>query len=210
MNTNIIKKSYLLLPMLFVAINPSFAKDRPIQLQVMTSTVGTGIHGGYHINDKFYVGLDHTSYDTKIDDDSSNSSVEVKLKFNTNILLARYAPFGNVFYLQAGLVNRSWDVDAVGTEEIGDSGVVARVDANVSFPSTALNVGVGWNWIAKFGLSGGFGVGIINGGAPEVDLSVNNNTISDADIKKEEDEFEDDLSAFSTFPYLHGFIGYNF
>jgi hypothetical protein len=208
-----VKYIFLLLVFVFV-LNSAYAgeRQRPIQLQLMNSITGFGFHAGYHLNDKFYFGLENTSISFDSDDDGgADSDVEVKLDFSTSSILARYAPFAGIFYLQAGIVQRSWDVEAKGSEKIGDSGREAEVKADISFPSNAFSVGVGWNWIAKFGLSGGVGFGLINGGAPTVDsLTVNDNTISQSDINKEKEEFEDDLSKFKNFPYVNGFIGFNF
>lgn len=196
-----------------LSMNGFAADKKPIQLQLLGSTVGSGISGGYHFNDIFYAGLDYTTFSLESSSTDESGTVTVELDFTTQIVLLRASPFSGSFYLQAGAVMRTWEVKGQGVSLVGDSGQSGIVDAKVTFPSPAYNVSLGWNWIAGFGLSGGIGFGAIMGGEPDVELSATAESgpaIPQDEIDKEEKEFKDDMAAYKTFPYIVGTIGWNF
>ena len=74
------------------------------------------------------------------------------------------------------------------TTEVADSGVTARILWKTTFPSTCLLYALRWNWIADFGLSGGFGFGRIAAEQPSVEIEITETPevqeVSDADIEK--------------------------
>lgn len=196
-----------------VSMNGFAADKKPIQLQLLGTTVGSGFSGGYHFNDIFFAGLDYSSISLESSSTDESGTVTVELDFVTQILLLRASPFSGSFYLQAGAVMRNWEVKGQGASLIGDSGQSGIVDAKVTFPSPAYNFSLGWNWIAGFGLSGGIGLGIIMGGEPDVELTATAESgppIPEEEVEKEEKEFKDEMAAYKTFPYIVGTIGWNF
>ena len=81
-----------------------------------------------------------------------------------------------------------WRENAAVTGEVGDSGVTARISYKTTFSSTGLLYGLGGNWIADFGLSGGFGFGRIATEPPSVEIEITETPegqeVSDADNEK--------------------------
>lgn len=191
----------------------SFADEKKsIQLQLLGSNIGSGAHLGYHLNDMFFVGADMSAISISSDEKDSSGTVTAELKFSTQVFMLRISPFSGAFYIQGGMVSRKWDLEATGVSQIGDSGESGTVTAEVKFPRSAANVGLGWNWISDFGLSGGLGLGTIMGGDPKVEMTVTDTTgtVTDSDIQEEEDQLKSDMKQFANVPYVHLQIGWNF
>ncbi|MGK5091424.1 hypothetical protein WDW89_05315 [Deltaproteobacteria bacterium TL4] len=211
--TSILNKALLIVFGIMLVSSSAYAEGKsPLQIQLAATTVGPGLHAGYHINDVIFLGLEATSTSISQSSTDAAGTVEATLDFSTQVVMLRVSPFKGSFFLQGGVVNRSWTVEASGTSLIGDSGEEGVLAVKVDFPSPAFNVGLGWNWIADFGLSGGLGFGVISGGNPTVDMEAAGvySVIPDEEIQKEEDDFADSMSAFATFPYVHINIGWNF
>ena len=195
------------------SISTAYAADKkPIQIQLGGNLIGTGLGVGYHVNDVVFIGLDYMTASMESESTDTSGTVKQELDFSTQIFLARISPFSGSFYFQAGLVSRNWEASATGVSQIGDSSGVGVVTAKATFPSTGYAFGLGWNWIADFGLSGGLGFGLISGGVPEADLSAvaTAGTFNQEDLDEEEKKFQKDMEVFSSFPYAGITIGWNF
>ena len=135
----------------------------------------------------------------------------IEIDANTQLLVLRLSPFSGAFYLTAGPAFVEWRENAAVTEEVVDSGVTARISYKTTFPSTGLLYALGWNWIADFGLSGGFGFGRIAAEPPSVEIEITEipegQEVSDADIEKHRQYL---IDANVTITYIVLAIGWNF
>ena len=187
---------------------------RPIQAQLMGALIlGNGVSVGYNLNDHLFLGGEYFSM--KLTSKNEDDNDEINIAFSTTQLNARYHLFENsAFYLQAGLAQRNWKVEANGTGDIGLSGVTADYTWTFEWPKTAFSYGLGFNWIADFGLSGGFYLGMLSGSKPTLKGKINHAAgfILQPEIDREINEYykKNNLDRFSSIPVIAGYIGYNF
>ncbi len=91
---------------------------------------------------------------------------------------------------------------------VGNDTVKRDTDIGIKWSESAVSYGIGWFLVGETGLSGGFGVGFIAGGSPEI--SVEAAGASANNIKLEENETAETLKDYTVFPYTHLSIGWNF
>ncbi len=144
---------YLKLPLLLAVIlystviNLSFAKtnanlreEKPSQVQFISNNlILLGVKYGYHLNDKFMLGVQggHTNFDFEVDykistsvdytytDNSVNENAIADASFDTSNtfstampygeVFVSYSPFSNGFFTKIGLMYRSWKFDGLMT-----------------------------------------------------------------------------------------------
>ncbi|MGK0289812.1 MAG: hypothetical protein ACI86H_001259 [bacterium] len=216
MKRNFILLITIILGLVLTLPTSSFAKEKGwVELQALGATTGVGAHLGVHLTDYIFIGLQATAYNTDFESDQSDSTVTGTIDLKTQLAILRVSPFSGAFYLQAGAVNRNWELVASGTEQVGDSGTTVSADysVKVTFPEQATNIGIGWNWMASFGLSGGLGIGVITGAPAKAELTIDRTvytTVTDAQIEEEEQNIEDELKGLTTFPYITVSIGFTF
>lgn len=181
---------------------------KPTQVQLVAGSVGIGVGVGYFFNSQLYGGWDFRVASAARTTSSGSYDYEATANFATHIFLARYSIWqDNPFYLQGGLAYRDWDTRATSFER-GTNTKVATLE--VEFPAIAFNYGVGWNWIADSGFSGGLGLSLLSGGPPTVKIKENRRVLSDAAIKDQENDAEEIFSAFANVPLLTFNTGWNF
>lgn len=190
-------------------------EKHPIQLQLLGSSVGSGVSLGYHLNNLVFLGVDSSALTYEEESQYSTGDVyeKIELDFSTAIALVRVSPFDSSgFYIQGGVVSRSWE--ATGTAYDPDNDFTINpsnewVIIKLKFPDTAANIGIGGNWIWDSGFSLGIGMGTITGGAPTVELKYGGTTTV-AEAEAERQKIEDDAEQFSSIGYGYFTIGWNF
>ena len=161
------------------------------------------------------------SYDGTADD----IDYEFTLEFNHLMVLADWHPFGNNFRLSAGPVwSRDSTVKLRGTPTddvtIGDHDyppeAVGTLDGELLFESVAPYVGIGFgNSIGPYDQSWSFvfDLGVILQ-TFDTTLSANGSAASSpefqADLKKEQDDLQEDLDQFKIYPVLQFGVAYHF
>lgn len=223
-------KSFFLTTMLTITMiisitNPLQAGDMerttyPVQVQGMgVSFLGNGGSLGLHFTNTFYLGIEgfsnkYKGSESNVSDAGITETYDWEFKLSTSILVFRVSPFSESgFYLQLGRVNRTWRYVVDFVSEIGDSGQIGIGRGEVTWPSEANDIALGWAWIAAPGISWGLGLGLISGGAPTSKITLNDPVLQDSlqsDIKIEEDKLDKDLKKYSTIPYGYLHLGLNF
>jgi len=178
-----------------------------LQFQGIASNLGSGIHGGYHLNNKYYYGLDiltltiHSSAQS-----ASGGTIKTDGQLATDIISIRYFPFNSSgFYVHGGVALRNWIVDATSTSNSGEE----EFTIHLEFPRTAAFFGIGGNWITKLGISGGLGVGLIVGDSPTASGEDKVGNLQ-TELESELDKITNDFQEYATFPLIYGNLGLSF
>ncbi|MCR4337996.1 MAG: hypothetical protein NUV91_09360 [Candidatus Omnitrophica bacterium] len=153
---------------------------------------------------------------------------DVKYDLDLNLLnfsaLLDWFPLDNGFRLSTGVIINQNEIDATARREssytVGNStytsAEVGTLTGHIDFNEAAPYVGLGWgtpfgktsNWSVMFDL------GVMFQGSPDVDLGATGtlagNAAFEADLQREEDDFEDDLAIFQFYPVVSIGIAYRF
>ena len=126
--------------------------------------------------------------------------------FSTNYLNARYYLIESMpsFFIQGGLVSRSWTIELV-ESRVSNNETLGTY--STKYPGSAINMGLGWNWISDQGMSGGIHfIGVI-GGSPLHTYETDSSWTCDDTCKANYETVIDEYVPTST---GHVNIGYNF
>lgn len=187
-------------------------KDFPWQAQIASGSVGAGPHLGYNINQWVFVGAESLS---RKETTTSTFGTSVTVNQSTNQILARFSTWENSgFYLQAGMVSRSWSAESLGYGCIGTTWPYTctnQESVKIKWPDTAGNVGLGWNWVGDGGFSGGWGFSSISGGDPEITVTDLEGNATAAQVAEEEKYWNDNFAIYyKSVSNLHINFGWNF
>lgn len=203
--------------MLATATQPAGAADMGISGHV--GTLGAGFDLAYGVSDNFVtrIGVNKLT----VSDDFTESDIEYSadLELESVHALADWHVLGGGFRITGGVVFNnnalSGNANIEPGDEIGGQQVTqgGELDLDVTFDDVAPYIGVGWGnrvrgW-SKLAFS--VDVGIMGQGSPDVDLDDNNTTdASDADLRREERNLEDDLEDFDLYPVISASLVYRF
>lgn len=203
-------------------------------LAAKASTLGYGLEADYALSEKLSLrGQFNTlNYDDNFDKDGVNYTGSLDL--STLGFLVDWHPMGGAFRVTGGLYSNGNSISGVGTGEgtytIGDQTYTVgkddtlRATADVDLGSSiAPYFGIGWGHAPsnKGGLLLSFDIGVLYQGSPDATLAVtgtaNNGTVDftndptlQAEVRNEEQNLEDDLSSFKTYPVVSLGIGWRF
>lgn len=207
-----------------VAASTAAAADWPrMSAGVSLSSLGAGANFALEVNNALEarVGINAFSmdFDIEVDDLSYNGDIDLN---STSAILDVYPVRNSGFRISFGAVMNGNEVDGTATpaaatefggtvfqpEEIGSA------TANISYPSSAPYLGLGWG--RRTGRQGKFmfsvDAGVLFQGRATVDLQVENplGVITDADIAQARQEIEAELSEFETYPVVTMGFSYSF
>jgi len=222
-------KEVILAGSIALCMCPTWAVGSPDNLgaEIGISTLGLGIEGSYAFNDTFSasLGLNHYKYSTS--DVSSDIDYDIDLKLQSIALLGNYFPFHGVFRISAGIFSNdnkiSMDAKPAGSYDIGNSQYsaadIGTLTAKVSFNKIAPYLGIGWGKRESkgFGMTGD--IGVLFQGSPKLEMTATG-PITDpsnplhsqftADLERERQSAQDDLSDFKMYPVLGIGLSYRF
>ena len=182
--------------------------ERPYQAQIiLLSSLGSGISLFYNFKNDIWFGIDSQSTSGSVSSTTSTGiKSEVNINFSTNYLNARYYLFESMpsFFIQGGLVSRSWTIELVESREFNNDKLGTY---NTKYPGSAINIGFGWNWISDQGISGGIHFINIVGGSPLHTYETESGWTCSDTCKANYETIVDELVPTST---GHINIGYNF
>lgn len=196
-------------------------------VDVGISTLGLGIEGSYAFNDTFSAGLGLNHYTYSTSDVSSDIDYDIDLKLQSIALVGNYFPFHGVFRLSAGIFSNGNEISMTakpaGTYDIGGTTYTASqigsLSAKVSFNNVAPYFGIGWGKRVSKGFGMIADIGVLFQGSPKLEMTANG-PITDpanplhsqfvADLEKERQSAEDDLSGFNMYPVLGIGLSYRF
>ena len=185
---------------------------KPYQVQIIIlSSLGSGISLYYNFKNDIWFGIDSqsTSASATSTASSGNTKYEGNLNFSTNYLNARYYLIESMpsFFIQGGLVSRSWTIELVESREFNNDRWEPHGKYNSKYPGSAINIGFGWNWISDQGISGGIHFINIVGGSPLHTYEMESGWTCSDTCKANYETTVDELVPTST---GHINIGYNF
>ena len=108
------------------------------------------------------------------------------------------------FFIQGGLVSRSWNIELV-ESRVSNNEILGKY--STKYPSSAINFGLGWNWISDQGFSGGIHFISFIGGSPLTTYETESNWICDDTCKA---SYETTVDEFVPTATGHVNLGYNF
>ena len=186
----------------------SVESKKPYQAQIiLLSSLGSGISLYYNFKNDIWFGIDSQSRSKSASSTSTTgTNSEANANFSTNYLNARYYLIESMpsFFIQGGLVSRSWTIELV-ESRVSNNETLGTY--STKYPGSAINMGLGWNWISDQGISGGiYFIGIV-GGSPLHTYETDSSWTCDDTCKANYETTVDEFVPTST---LHINIGYNF
>ncbi|HOY09002.1 MAG TPA: hypothetical protein PLB05_02875 [Candidatus Omnitrophota bacterium] len=187
-------------------------------------TLGGGVEGIIKIHDQFNTRIGVNGFDFDYDGTEDDVEYDFELKLFTVSALVDWFPFSNNFRLSAGFMVNGNEINASAKSSddytLGDvtytSSQVGTLKGNIGFNDLAPYLGIGYG--NPFGADGSWllslDFGVMYQGEPEVDLSADgllaNNPAFLGDLQREEDNLENDISAFKFYPVIALGITYRF
>lgn len=189
--------------------------DRPSQVQLMATALGSGVSLGYNLGNHFLFGANYYGITAEEPTGVTENKETAKFEFSTTELMLRYYPFEDGgFYLQGSSIFRNWMITVSGYDsDFQGSTKATNYELKAEWPSSAISYGLGFNWIADFGLSGGLYIAAITGGEPELRGKVDDPTILQSYVDSAVDEMEQREKfgeKYSTIINIGATIGFNF
>ncbi len=185
-------------------------KERTVHFGVMGSIIGSGGFFGLQIFEMIYLGGNFTSF--AYDEKNSDETELIELDLSTQTALLRIYPISDwSFFFQGGYVSRDWKIQGWSYDS-NDDGTIHPdewVKATLTFPKSASMVGLGFEWIADWGLTFSLGINAIIGDAPEVEIESGSDAVQE-DIDREEENLEKEAEGLETIPQVYLSLGYAF
>ncbi|MDX1610210.1 MAG: hypothetical protein R3225_08835 [Halofilum sp. (in: g-proteobacteria)] len=167
-------------------------------------TLGLGVDLAYGFTPLFNVrvGLNRYSYD--FDFTTNDGDYQAELELDSAHALLDFHPLGGGFRITGGLLSNDNRIDASGTV----SG--SNVDARIDFDSSVPYAGIGWGNATRgfLPISWSIDLGIVAQGSPNV--TITNSGLPPAQEQQEEQNLEDELSDFDTYPVLSAGVVFRF
>lgn len=161
-------------------------------------TLGLGVDVSRSIIPTVNARVGINAFDYSFDFDTDDFEYDGDLKLRSLHVLADWHPVATRFRVTGGLLYNRNKFQVTSEDNDGE------LEAEVDFDRIAPYVGIGWG-NATSGLSPvswSVDLGIVAQGSPNVSLSERDTGLSRAELQDEEDEIEDDLSGFDTYPVV--------
>ncbi len=187
---------------------------------VKASTLGAGVELGVSLSDRFVLRGALNKYSKGDNQTIDGIDYTADLDLKSTSLFLDWHPLKGTFHLTAGYLMSSNQLSASATPSqavvIGDNTYqpsdVGRIDAVVDLGSGPY-VGLGWGNLPAKGLGFSVELGVVQMGAPDADLSIddpNGFIAANNDIEKERANIENDLDQFDTYPVVSVGLSYGF
>jgi len=194
-----------------------------IGLNAKAGTLGAGVELSKSFSEKFNVSLGFNAYDLKTTDSSSDIDYDFNFDLQSVALLGHYHPFSGIFRLTAGALYNKNELKLTGKPSAGSTysinGVsytaaqVGTLTGTLTFNSTAPYFGLGWGNRPGGTLGLSADIGVLYQGSPKLALSATG-ALSDptlaADLERERQSAESDLSDFKWYPVVSLGLYYRF
>jgi hypothetical protein len=187
-------------------------------LGVKASTLGLGAEGTLGLSPFFNARLGVNQHSYKYDETADDIRYDAELDLNSAALILDWHPFAGTFRISAGLVNNKNAIHMKATPtsnmQIGNNtytpAQIGSLSGEVEFKRNVPYFGLGWGNAVGKGLPFGFNfeIGIVKQGQADVSLSSSSGLVSQADLDREAQLAEEDLSDFDTYPVIS--LGFSF
>jgi len=195
---------------------------------VKAGTLGLGVELSTSLlqNTRLRGGFNYLTY--SFDSTISDINYEFEPEFNSFSLAFDWHPFGNSFFLSGGAYFNNNTITVEGSVDDGlIPGQISRylpltnlvtISGDVEFQPVAPYAGIGWRSNnSEQGWGVALDLGVLFQGSPDVTnlqvnapVNVNTNAEVQKFLKEQEEEIEDDLSAFQFYPVVSLMLTYNF
>jgi hypothetical protein len=226
------RKRHFILSTIFCLL-ASFVIIQPVQADEMTGlgvgakvgTLGVGVDVIGRINDSLNLRLGLQGFTYDISDTYNDIDYEADLDLFSGMLLADLFPFGNNFRISAGVMLNQNEVTMTGkptnrTYNIGGINypavLVGSLTGTVDFNTVAPYAGIGYGGAFSDNSNWSFfcDLGVLFQGSPNLtytaDGALSGNPIFEANLEKERQELEDDMSKYEYYPVLSLGVTYKF
>lgn len=187
---------------------------------VKASTLGAGVELGMPLSDRFVARLGLNSYSRSANQSIDNIDYDADLDLSSTALFVDWSPFKQgSFHLTAGYVASNSSLSATarptGSVDVGNNTYTVSdltLKANVDLGSGPY-LGLGWGNVPAKGFGFTFDLGVVQQGKPDVSLKksgTDSGLISDADLKQEEKNMQNDLDNFDLYPVVSIGLSYGF
>lgn len=189
-------------------------------LGAKVSTLGLGLEGTTRLSDSFNLRGGINSYSRDFDETVDDIRYNADLDLKSAALLVDWHPFAGTFRVSAGLLHNKNEASLTATPTsdvtIGSRtytpSEVGTLSGDVKFKKSAPYLGVGWgNAVSKanrFGFTAE--IGALFQGKPDVTLRSSNASVNQADLQREEQDFENQMDDFKVYPVLSIGFSYRF
>ena len=232
----IVKKLFPLIGSALAVLTPASVSALDLGVDAHAGTMGLGAGAALQFNPhlNMRVGLNKWDVDKSIDEEDG-LHYEGQLKFDNQYALLDFYPSRNgSFHLSAGFYLNDNEVTGTaevlndGDGQIGQTSALAgtRVMGKITFDNESGYLGVGWgNTFSRGMFSFGLDLGVVLQGSPKAQISVTlpealaaqcetnpntNGCVSDADIRQEEGELEDEIKDYDVHPLVQATFGFSF
>jgi hypothetical protein len=208
---------------LFAAIGTFVAGDaaaNEFALGVKGGTLGLGLEGTVGVNDYLNVRVGINSYDYTFEETADDIQYDTTLDLRSTAIILDWHPFGGTFRLSAGVVNNKNALQLTATptsnQQIGGTtytpAQIGTLSGEATFKKNVPYFGLGWgNAVGKGSPIGvNFELGVVKQGKADVTLRSSSGLVSQADLDREAQDAEEDLSDFDTYPVISLGLSYRF
>ena len=212
----IIEIAFIPFTMILIAMTSTAAANTPISIGLKASTLGLGIEAGFRLSDTMSLRAQYNHYDFTETATDADITYNYKLGLDNWGILADWHPSGGAFRVTAGLYsnNNAFTGTANGTFTVGNAASQQiGLQSTIDFASTAPYLGIGWGHAAanNSGLSFNADIGVLMQDSPQVSLVQTSGTaVSQADLTREAQQLENDISEFDAYPVLSFGMAYTY
>lgn len=181
-----------------------------IGVGVKAGLLGFGAELGYQATDHMVIRGAINKFKLSADQTISGNDATVDLDLSSTALFLDFSPFSEgSLHLTVGYVFN--DSKLTGTSTISDFGgntyPAQTVSTTVDFGSGPY-LGIGWGNVAASGIGLTFELGVLQSGAPKVNLSAPG--VDPNDVAAEEKQMQDDLNQYDIYPVVSAGISIGF
>jgi len=200
------------------AVAPTATADG-FGLGVKAGTLGLGVEATVGLTGRLNLRAGFNSYTYHYDETAGDVRYDADLELRSTAAIVDWHPFAGTFRLSAGLLSNKNGANLTATPTSNQTigGVVytpsqiGTLNGTVSFKKTAPYLGLGFGNAAAKSKGLGFSteLGVLFQGKPDARLT-STGSVSQADLRAEEQKIENDLDSFKTYPVLGVGLSYQF
>jgi len=219
------KKLLIVLAVAVLSLSlPLTASAQGIALGAKIGTLGPGLDLTVSLVDRLNLRVNGNYLKISAETTQSDIDYDADLTLGSALAMLDWHPFGNNFRISAGAVynGNELGLEATPTDsvEIGDTeytpAQIGTLTGDATFDKFGPYIGIGFGNAVKedMALTFVFDLGVVFHGSPEINLDADGPVAGipsfQADLADEEQQVEDDISAFKIYPVLAFGVSYHF
>ena len=203
---------------------PLTASAQGIALGAKIGTLGPGLDVTVSLVDRLNLRVNGNYLKISAETTQSDIDYDADLTLGSALAMLDWHPFGNNFRISAGAVynGNELGLEATPTDSVDIGGTdytpaqIGTLTGDATFDKFGPYIGIGFGNAVKedMALTFVFDLGVVFHGAPEINLDADGPIASvpsfQSDLVEEEEDVEDDISAFKIYPVLAFGLAYHF